>query len=75
MAQANRFLEELSLPSCNARFAVPPAAEGSAFVPFAAALDDILRVQQELTVGNDNTVRYKRLALSPIQSRITGPPS
>ncbi len=64
MAQANRFLKELYLPGHNARFAVPPEAEGTAFVPFAGALDDILCVQQERTVSNDNTVRYKRLVLA-----------
>ncbi len=64
MAQANRFLKERYLPGHNARFAVPPEAEGSAFVPFAGALDDILCVQQERTVSNDNTVRYKRLVLA-----------
>ncbi len=64
MAQANRFLKELHLPGHNARFAVPPEAEGTAFVPFAGTLDDILCVQQERTVSNDNTVRYKRLVLA-----------
>ncbi len=64
MAQANRFLKELYLPGHNARFAVPPEAEGTAFVPFAGTLDDILCVQQERTVSNDNTVRYKRLVLA-----------
>ena len=64
MAQANRFLKELSLPGHNARFAVPPEAEGTAFVPFAGALDDILCVQRERTISNDNTVRYKRLVLA-----------
>ena len=35
--------------------------EGSAFVPFAGALDDILCVHADRVVGNDNTVRYRRL--------------
>ena len=34
-----------------------------AFVPFTGALDDILCIHEERTVSNDNTVRYKRLAL------------
>ena len=63
MAEANRFLRELYLPLHNARFATPAEDKGSAFVPFAGALDDILCVQQERTVSNDNTVRYKRLEL------------
>ena len=58
MAEANRFLREVYLPLHNARFATPAEDKGSAFVPFAGALDDILCVQQERTVGNDNTVRY-----------------
>ena len=60
---ANRFLKEVFLPLHNARFAVAPEDEGSAFVPFAGALDDILCVQEERTVSNDNTVRYKRRVL------------
>ena len=34
-----------------------------AFVPFAGALDDILCIQEERTVSNDNTVRYRGLSL------------
>ena len=63
MDQANRFLKEVYLPLHNARFATPAEGQGSAFVPSAGALDDILCVQQERTVGNDNTVRYRRLNL------------
>ena len=47
----------------NRRFAVRPEAPGSAFVPFAGKLEDILCVQEARTVGNDNTVRYKGLSL------------
>ena len=61
--QANRFLTEVYLPQHNARFATPPEAEGAAFVPFAGKLDDILCIQEERTVANDNTVRYKRRIL------------
>ena len=32
-------------------------------MPFAGALDDILCVQEERTVSNDNTVRYRGLNL------------
>ena len=63
MAEANRFLREVYLPQHNARFATPVEDEGSAFVPFAGALDDILCIQEERTVSNDNTVRYKRRLL------------
>ena len=61
--EANRFLKEVYLPQHNAHFATPAEAQGSAFVPFADALDDILCVQEERTVSNDNTVRYKRRVL------------
>ena len=60
---ANRFLKEVYLPQHNARFQVTPEAEGSAFVPFAGDLDDILCIQEERTVSNDNTVHYKRRVL------------
>jgi transposase len=63
MEEANRFLRETFLPDHNRRFAVRPEEPGSAFVPFAGKLADILCVQEERTVGNDNTVRYKRLSL------------
>ena len=51
--EANRFLKEVYLPQHNARFALPAEVEGSAFVPFAGALDDILCVQEERTVANE----------------------
>ena len=63
MDEANRFLRETFLADHNARFAIRPEAPGSAFVPFAGKLEDILCIQQERTVGNDNTVRYKSLSL------------
>ena len=63
MATANRFLKELYLPAHNARFARPAEDTGSAFVPFAGNLADILCVQEDRVVGNDNTVRYKGLSL------------
>ena len=63
MDEANRFLRETFLADHNARFAIRPEAPGSAFVPFAGKLEDILCIQEERTVGNDNTVRTKRLSL------------
>ena len=63
MAEANRFLKEVYLPLHNARFAIPAEDKGSAFVPFTGALDDILCIQEERTVSNDNTVRYRGLSL------------
>ena len=67
--EANRFLKEVYLPQHNARFALPAEVEGSAFVSFAGALDDILCIQEERTVSNDNTVRYKRRLLQADRHR------
>jgi len=66
---ANRFLREDYLPRHNARFAVAPEGDGSAFVPFAGTLEDILCVQEERVVGNDNTVRYKTRVLQIPEDR------
>lgn len=57
IAAANRFIREVYLPLHNARFAVKPAEESSAFVPVAQKQwRDILCVQEERTVAPDNTV-------------------
>ena len=69
MEEANRFLRETFLPDHNRRFAIAPEEPGSAFVPFAGALDDILCIQEERIVSNDNTVRYKGLALQIPEDR------
>jgi transposase len=64
VAAANRFIADIYLPAHNARFAVKPAEPGSAFVPDrAGAWRDILCIQEERTVGNDNTLRYHGLVL------------
>jgi hypothetical protein len=63
MDEANRFLAKVFWPAHNARFAVSAEDAGSAFVPFAGDLADILCIQDDRVVGNDNTVRYKGLTL------------
>lgn len=63
MAAANQFLRDVFLPAHNARFAVPAEDDGTAFVAFAGALEDVLCVQEDRVVGKDNTVRYKGLFL------------
>ena len=61
---ANAFIREVYLPAHNARFAVEPAGEGSAFTPIPGVdLDEILCVQEERQVGNDNCVAYRTLKL------------
>ena len=61
--EANRFLGETFVPHHNARFVRPAEDAGSAFVAFTGTLRDTLCVQEDRVVGNDNTVRYKRLVL------------
>jgi transposase len=59
VADANRFLHERFLPAYNARFTVSPDQPGSAFVPIAPdQWRDVLCLQEERTVGNDNTIRF-----------------
>lgn len=69
MEAANRFLAETCLKVHNARFAIEPEEPGSAFVPFAGELEDVLCIQQERMVANDNTVTYRRLVLQIPQDR------
>ncbi len=63
MEEANRYLAETFWPAHNARFAIAPTDAGSAFVPFAGAIEDILCVREERVVAADNTVRYKNRTL------------
>lgn len=69
MEEANRFLKEDYLPRHNARFAVAPEGEGTAFVAFAGNLEDTLCVQEERVVGKDNTVRYDNRILQIPEDR------
>jgi hypothetical protein len=66
---ANHWLATVYIPQHNARFAVPAAEEGTAFVPYVGALDDILCVQEERVVGRDNTVRYEGRVLQIPEQR------
>lgn len=64
MEAANRFLAETFLPEHNQRFREKPAEDGRVFIPWTGRdLADILSIQEERTVGNDNTVRYERRVL------------
>ena len=61
---ANRYLKEQFVPDYNARFAVPAAEDGSAFIPYAGRpLEDILCIQESRQVGRDNCVIWKGLCL------------
>ena len=66
---ANRWLAQTYLAEHNARFAVPAAEEGDAFVPFVGDLANILCAKHERVVGNDNCVRFERLTLQIPQQR------
>lgn len=68
---ANRWLAETYIPEHNARFAVAPEQEGSGFVGDAAGLwREILCIQEERTVGADNTIKYRTLRLQLPPSRL-----
>src|SRR5208282_5387394 len=59
MDAANRFLQTRFIAEHNRRFRAAPAEPQSAFIPYTGRdLADILCIQEERTVGNDNTVRY-----------------
>ena len=61
---ANRFLKERFVPDYNARFAVPAAEPGSAFVPYVGRpIEDVLCVQEDRVVGADNCVSCHRRSL------------
>jgi transposase len=61
---ANAYLREVYVAAHNARFAVPAAASGSAFVAIPGVeLAEILCVQEDRQVGNDNCVSFNRLKL------------
>jgi len=61
---ANRWLAMHYIAAHNARFAVPAEQPGNAFAPDTKGLArDILAIQEERQVGNDNTVKWRRLFL------------
>ena len=61
---ANRFLKDRFVPDYNARFAVPAAEPGSAFVPYVGRpIEDVLCVQEDRVVGADNCVSWHRRSL------------
>lgn len=60
---ANAWLAASFIPAFNARFAIEPEEEGSAFLRFVGDLENILCVQEERVVSNDNCVRYEGRAL------------
>lgn len=71
---ANRFLREQYIAAFNARFQVPAAQRGNAFVRRSSKdLDLIFALQLERTVYRDNTVSIQnlRLQIEPVRWRAT----
>lgn len=61
---ANHWIRQSYLPAYNAAFAVAPEQAGTAFVADrTGAAREILCLQEERRVGNDNTVKWRRLTL------------
>jgi hypothetical protein len=68
---ANAWSKSHYMAEHNARFAVDPEQEGSAFVPDAKEMwREILCVVEERTVGADNTVAWKAKRLQLPESRL-----
>src|SRR6185437_3720307 len=68
---ANRWLSDSYMAEHNKRFAISAAQEGSAFVAdTVGAWREILCIQEDRTVGNDNTVKWERLSLQLPPSRL-----
>lgn len=68
---ANHWLRTIYIAEHNAQFAVPAEQEGSAFVADpTGAWRDILSIQEDRKVGNDNTVKWRRLCLQLPPSRL-----
>ncbi len=68
---ANRWIAQTYIAEYNKAFAVQPGQEGSGFVADHAQLwREILCVQDERTVGNDNTVKWNTLSLQLPPSRL-----
>ena len=71
---ANRFLREQYMAEFNARFQIPAAQRGTAFVRRSSRdLDLIFALQFERTVNRDNTVSIQnlRLQIEPVRWRAT----
>jgi transposase len=68
---ANRWIAEVYIPQYNSAFAVEPEQPGSGFVADPAGLwREILCIQEERTVGHDNTVKWRGLSLQLPPSRL-----
>ena len=68
---ANRWFSESYMTAHNERFAIAAEQEGSAFVAAPAETwREILCIQEDRTVGHDNTVKWERRSLQLPPSRL-----
>ena len=68
---ANRWFEATYIAEHNQMFAIAPEQEGTAFVADSLGVSgEILCVQEDRTVGNDNTVKWQGLSLQLPPSRL-----
>ena len=68
---ANRWIAQTYIRQHNAAFAVAAEQEGSGFLHDRTGVwPEILCIQEQRTVGNDNTVKWRRLSLQLPQSRL-----
>jgi transposase len=68
---ANRWLSDVYIAEYNPRFAIAAEQEGSVFVADATgAWREVLCVQEERTVGHDNTVKWEGRSLQLPPSRL-----
>jgi transposase len=68
---ANAWLRDVYIPEHNERFAIGAEQTGSAFaIDKDGVWREILCVQEERRVGNDNTVKWRRLTLQLPPSRL-----
>jgi hypothetical protein len=66
---ANRYLAAAYIGEHNARFAVPAAEEGDAFVPFLGNLAEVLCSKHERVVGTDTCIRFEGRVLQIPEQR------
>jgi len=75
--EANAFLNNRYIAEFNRKFAVPAVESGTAFAPITRTdLDRVFAVQQERSVGNDNTIQFAnhvwQIPSTPFRATLAG---
>jgi transposase len=75
--QANAFLRDHYISELNSKFTVTAAETGTAFAPIHRQdLDRVFAIQQERTVGNDNTIQFAnhvwQIPSTPFRATLAG---